>query len=34
MATPNWLTAGDVVRIEMTGLGRMRTTVLNESADQ
>ena len=34
MATPNWLTAGDVVRIEMTGLGRMRTTVLNESAGQ
>jgi 2-keto-4-pentenoate hydratase/2-oxohepta-3-ene-1,7-dioic acid hydratase in catechol pathway len=34
MATPQWLVAGDTVRIEMTGLGRMQTPVLNESADQ
>jgi 2-keto-4-pentenoate hydratase/2-oxohepta-3-ene-1,7-dioic acid hydratase in catechol pathway len=34
MATPKWLTAGDTVRIEMTGLGRMKTPVLYEPAGQ
>ena len=34
MATPHWLTPGDVVRIEMTGLGRMQTPVLDESPGQ
>jgi 2-keto-4-pentenoate hydratase/2-oxohepta-3-ene-1,7-dioic acid hydratase in catechol pathway len=32
MAVPKWLTAGDVVRIEMTGLGSMNTPVLDEQA--
>jgi 2-keto-4-pentenoate hydratase/2-oxohepta-3-ene-1,7-dioic acid hydratase in catechol pathway len=30
MSPPKWLTPGDTVRIEMTGLGRMRTPVLDE----
>jgi 2-keto-4-pentenoate hydratase/2-oxohepta-3-ene-1,7-dioic acid hydratase in catechol pathway len=34
MATPKWLAAGDTVRIEMTGLGRMETPVLHEPAVQ
>jgi 2-keto-4-pentenoate hydratase/2-oxohepta-3-ene-1,7-dioic acid hydratase in catechol pathway len=34
MATPTWLTSGDTVRIEMTGLGRMETPVLYEPAAQ
>ncbi|MFD4558928.1 fumarylacetoacetate hydrolase family protein [Streptomyces sp. NPDC058469] len=30
MASPKWLVPGDTVRIEMTGLGRMNTPVLDE----
>jgi 2-keto-4-pentenoate hydratase/2-oxohepta-3-ene-1,7-dioic acid hydratase in catechol pathway len=30
MASPKWLTPGDTIRIEMTGLGQMRTPVLDE----
>jgi 2-keto-4-pentenoate hydratase/2-oxohepta-3-ene-1,7-dioic acid hydratase in catechol pathway len=34
MASPKWLAAGDTVRIEMTGLGRMETAVHEESHAQ
>jgi 2-keto-4-pentenoate hydratase/2-oxohepta-3-ene-1,7-dioic acid hydratase in catechol pathway len=34
MAMPQWLRAGDTVRIEMTGLGRMETPIHYESVDQ
>jgi 2-keto-4-pentenoate hydratase/2-oxohepta-3-ene-1,7-dioic acid hydratase in catechol pathway len=30
MKPPRWLVGGDTVRIEMTGLGRMSTPVLDE----
>jgi 2-keto-4-pentenoate hydratase/2-oxohepta-3-ene-1,7-dioic acid hydratase in catechol pathway len=32
MASPKWLTSGDAVRIEMTGLGSMNTPVVDEQA--
>jgi len=34
MASPKWLTPGDAVRIEMTGLGSMKTSVVDERADR
>jgi 2-keto-4-pentenoate hydratase/2-oxohepta-3-ene-1,7-dioic acid hydratase in catechol pathway len=34
MASPKWLTPGDAVRIEMTGLGSMKTSVVDELADR
>ena len=34
MKSPKWLTPGDTVRIEMTGLGRMETQVSDESRPQ
>jgi 2-keto-4-pentenoate hydratase/2-oxohepta-3-ene-1,7-dioic acid hydratase in catechol pathway len=34
MESAKWLTAGDTVRIEMTGLGRMETVVQEEARDQ
>jgi 2-keto-4-pentenoate hydratase/2-oxohepta-3-ene-1,7-dioic acid hydratase in catechol pathway len=30
MSSPKWLTPGDAVRIEMTGLGSMKTSVVDE----
>jgi hypothetical protein len=32
MASPKWLTSGDAVCIEMTGLGSMNTPVVDEQA--
>jgi 5-carboxymethyl-2-hydroxymuconate isomerase len=32
MASPKWLIPGDAVRIEMTGLGSMKTSVVDEQA--
>src|SRR5882672_790987 len=32
MSPPKWLTSGDAVRIEMTGLGSMNTPVVDEQA--
>jgi 2-keto-4-pentenoate hydratase/2-oxohepta-3-ene-1,7-dioic acid hydratase in catechol pathway len=34
MESPKWLVPGDTVRIEMTGLGRMETQVIEESRPQ
>jgi 2-keto-4-pentenoate hydratase/2-oxohepta-3-ene-1,7-dioic acid hydratase in catechol pathway len=34
MESPKWLAPGDTVRIEMTGLGRMETQVIEESRPQ
>jgi len=32
MSPQKWLTSGDAVRIEMTGLGSMNTPVVDEQA--
>jgi 2-keto-4-pentenoate hydratase/2-oxohepta-3-ene-1,7-dioic acid hydratase in catechol pathway len=32
LPSPRWLEPGDIVRMEMTGLGRMLTPIVDETA--